>query len=302
MNENNQAISSYDYDAWGNPMNSTVSEISAYRYTGREHDDETGLHNFRARLYDSTLMRFYQVDPAEQYSTPYVYCGNNPISLLDRDGCYAYIVGRDSKHVYNLMKDFFPFDTKFDKSTGQIHVKGDFTPTNELETMQFEMLTNANVHSKIHLTRNAFEMDSEGNLQIAWLGGFSNGAFHDPTTGETTGEQIVNYQAQIAIAKMNNETISLTMGHELLEGYLNALPGRSRTYAESYQASHEQVMRLLGQTTGIGLRQEWMNIIPIQRHNKTYKFSIDPFYFKPNSTEEGKYNIEVYGDVLWLEK
>jgi len=65
MNENNQAISSYDYDALGNPMNSTVSEMSAYRYTGREYDDETGLHDFRARLYDSTLMRFYQVDPAE---------------------------------------------------------------------------------------------------------------------------------------------------------------------------------------------------------------------------------------------
>ena len=86
MNENNQAISSYDYDAWGNPMNSTVSEESAYRYTGREYDEETGLHNFRARLYDSTLMRFYQVDPAEQFASPYVYCGNNPIGLVDPDG------------------------------------------------------------------------------------------------------------------------------------------------------------------------------------------------------------------------
>ncbi len=79
MNENNQAISSYCYDACGNPMNSTVSEISAYRYTGREYDEETGLHNFRARLYDSTLMRFYQVDPTEQFASPYVYCENNPI-------------------------------------------------------------------------------------------------------------------------------------------------------------------------------------------------------------------------------
>jgi len=86
MNENNQAISSYDYDAWGNPMNSTVSEMSAYRYTGREYDEETGLHNFRARLYDSTLMRFYQVDPAEQFASPYVYCGNNPIGYSDPTG------------------------------------------------------------------------------------------------------------------------------------------------------------------------------------------------------------------------
>ena len=93
MNENNQAISSYDYDAWGNPMNSTVSEESAYRYTGREYDDETGLHNFRARLYDSTLMRFYQVDPAEQFASPYVYCGSNPIGLVDHDGKEVKLIG-----------------------------------------------------------------------------------------------------------------------------------------------------------------------------------------------------------------
>jgi len=89
MNENNQAISSYDYDAWGNPMNSTVSEESAYRFTGREYDEETGLHNFRARLYESTLMSFYQVDPAEQFALPYVYCGNNPVTLIDPSGIDA---------------------------------------------------------------------------------------------------------------------------------------------------------------------------------------------------------------------
>lgn len=58
-------------------MNST--EESAYRYTGREYDDETDLHKSCARLYDSTLMRFYQVDPTEQFASPYVYCENNPI-------------------------------------------------------------------------------------------------------------------------------------------------------------------------------------------------------------------------------
>jgi RHS repeat-associated protein len=103
MNENNQAISSYDYDAWGNPMNSTVSEESAYRYTGREYDEETGLHNFRARLYDSTLMRFYQVDPAEQFASPYVYCGNNPIGLVDPDGRLARFGG--SRSVRNELFD-----------------------------------------------------------------------------------------------------------------------------------------------------------------------------------------------------
>jgi len=87
-------------------MNSTVSEISAYRYTGREYDEETGLHNFRARLYDSTLMRFYQVDPAEQFASPYVYCGNNPIRLDDPDGKRVKLNGNRilRNEGFNLMK------------------------------------------------------------------------------------------------------------------------------------------------------------------------------------------------------
>ena len=102
MNENSQAISSYDYDAWGNPMNSTVSEESAYRYTGREYDDETGLHNFRARLYDSTLIRFYQVDPKEQFASPYVYCGNNPIMQLDFTGKRSDKIQQAAKGYNNI--------------------------------------------------------------------------------------------------------------------------------------------------------------------------------------------------------
>ena len=117
MNENNQAISSYDYDAWGNPMNSTVSEESAYRYTGREYDEETGLHNFRARLYDSVLMRFYQVDPAEQFASPYVYCGNNPIGLVDLDGKEVQYEG-DIQGLSSYYDPIYGFETITDMQTG----------------------------------------------------------------------------------------------------------------------------------------------------------------------------------------
>ncbi|HPS39289.1 MAG TPA: RHS repeat-associated core domain-containing protein, partial [Candidatus Cloacimonadota bacterium] len=139
MNENNQAISSYDYDAWGNPMNSTVSEESAYRYTGREYDEETGLHNFRARLYDSVLMRFYQVDPAEQFATPYVYCGNNPIGLVDPDGKDANFDGYDDNDkLYGYLSNSFlqsPFTVNDDGFV--IHLIGPAKGTVTLEESSF---------------------------------------------------------------------------------------------------------------------------------------------------------------------
>jgi RHS repeat-associated protein len=55
-------------------------------YIGQEYDSELDLHNFRARFYDSDLMRFYAVDPAMQTASPYLFCGNNPIMYVDEDG------------------------------------------------------------------------------------------------------------------------------------------------------------------------------------------------------------------------
>ena len=86
LNDNAQVVEEYDYDAFGNLMTANVTVGTPYQYTGQEYDDETELHNFRARLYDSDLMRFYAVDPEEQTASPYLYCGNNPINYVDPTG------------------------------------------------------------------------------------------------------------------------------------------------------------------------------------------------------------------------
>ncbi|MGB5592791.1 MAG: RHS repeat-associated core domain-containing protein [Crocosphaera sp.] len=65
---------SYDYMPFGNLLRTTGDEtILSYRYTGQEYEPETGLYNYRARLYDSTLGRFYTIDPAGQFFSPYLY-------------------------------------------------------------------------------------------------------------------------------------------------------------------------------------------------------------------------------------
>ncbi len=67
-------------------MPSYISEEIDYQYTGQEYEDELDLHNFRVRFYDSDLMRFYAVDPAMEFASPYLYCGNNPILFTDPNG------------------------------------------------------------------------------------------------------------------------------------------------------------------------------------------------------------------------
>ena len=72
------------------------SEFVASSFTGKERDSETGFSYFGARYYDSDLMTgWLSVDPmADKYPnlSPYAYCANNPIKLVDPDGKEIWIV------------------------------------------------------------------------------------------------------------------------------------------------------------------------------------------------------------------
>jgi len=60
-----------------------------YSFTGKIKDAETGYNYFGARYYDSGLSVWLSVDPlSDKYPTlsPYTYCANNPIMMVDPDG------------------------------------------------------------------------------------------------------------------------------------------------------------------------------------------------------------------------
>ncbi|MEL6577353.1 MAG: RHS repeat-associated core domain-containing protein, partial [Pseudomonadota bacterium] len=71
-------VATYAYSPFGRLLSSAGPEAGrfAYRWQGREFDPETGLYDFRARLYDPSLMRFHAPDPAGQFASPYVFGGN----------------------------------------------------------------------------------------------------------------------------------------------------------------------------------------------------------------------------------
>ena len=66
-----------------------LSEIFSYTFSAKERDSETGLSYFGARYYTSDLSIWLSVDPmAAKYPSlsPYNYCANNPIKLVDPNG------------------------------------------------------------------------------------------------------------------------------------------------------------------------------------------------------------------------
>jgi RHS repeat-associated protein len=65
---------------------------SKYGYQGvfSEEEDETGWNEFELRNYDPQIGRWLSVDPADQFSSPYLAMGNNPISVYDKDGAWSF--------------------------------------------------------------------------------------------------------------------------------------------------------------------------------------------------------------------
>ena len=67
------------------------NNVQPYKYNGKELDTKNGLnwYDYGARMYDPALGRFTTVDPSsESYynSSPYAYCGNEPVGRVDPDG------------------------------------------------------------------------------------------------------------------------------------------------------------------------------------------------------------------------
>ena len=72
-----------------------------YTFSAKEKDSETGLSYFGSRYYSSDLSIWFSVDPmSEKYPSlsPYVYCANNPVKLVDPNGEYLEVADNDDTH------------------------------------------------------------------------------------------------------------------------------------------------------------------------------------------------------------
>jgi RHS repeat-associated protein len=82
----------YDYDAWGNVINSTGTTPNSYQYRNEQFELDLGLYYLRARYFNPVTGRFLSRDPEEGEPTDpitlhrYLYAASNPISNLDPSG------------------------------------------------------------------------------------------------------------------------------------------------------------------------------------------------------------------------
>ena len=91
-------MESTEFYPFGRPRHEErIGFDSAYKYTGKELDKESGLMYFEARYLDSVTGRFVSVDPLAQappktallnpqFIHAYAYASNNPVMYVDPDG------------------------------------------------------------------------------------------------------------------------------------------------------------------------------------------------------------------------
>ena len=75
---------------------------ASYTFSAKERDPETGLSYFGARYYSSDLSIWLSVDPmSDKYPSlsPYVYCAENPVKLVDPNGEEAWQPDQDGNLI-----------------------------------------------------------------------------------------------------------------------------------------------------------------------------------------------------------
>jgi RHS repeat-associated protein len=83
-------VAAYRYSAWGDVTAAVGSlEDSPFLYAGYSYESDVGLYYCRARMYDPSLRRFYGLDPASEFASPYLYAANSPLRFVDPTGRLA---------------------------------------------------------------------------------------------------------------------------------------------------------------------------------------------------------------------
>jgi RHS repeat-associated protein len=94
------AVQHLHYLPWGEDFvdQRTTNWNARHTFSAKEKDTETGLSYFGSRYYSSDLSIWLSVDPmSDKYPSlsPYTYCANNPIKIVDPDGCFGVPIHQD---------------------------------------------------------------------------------------------------------------------------------------------------------------------------------------------------------------
>ena len=118
-------LNSYQYDAFGIPLDTTEQLNNRIRYTGQQYDDVTGQYYLRARYYNPVAGRFMQEDVYQGDGLNlYAYCGNNPVVYDDPSGYASTSTGKACPPQGKISESVD--EPSYGKSSGKYDTTADF--------------------------------------------------------------------------------------------------------------------------------------------------------------------------------
>ncbi len=90
-----------------NPYLFSGKELQTMPFSSSLGSSILSLYDFGSRHYDPALGRWFNVDPAIQFVSPYTYCGNNPHMYVDPNGEFAWLFIAAMAYMGGVQSNFF---------------------------------------------------------------------------------------------------------------------------------------------------------------------------------------------------
>ena len=213
-----------------------------FTFSAKERDVETGLSYFGSRYYSSDLSIWLSVDPmASKYPglSPYVYCANNPVKLVDPNGETVIVSGDGAEEVVNQLNNVTSKNFTLDlNENGEMVCFGKAkTRTDRLikkainsnkETVNI-VANNSNEFTDRNDEKHSYSQDDSGG------GFYGGGAYGGSVVSDkhSTSYQYVNPKALANLDKLvGDKIVGKYMLHEFAEGFFSAKIGH-RTHGDN---------------------------------------------------------------------
>ena len=213
-----------DFYPFGGERIVTDSCDSAYKFTGKERDSESGLDNFGARFDSSSLGRFMLPDPLMESAkvwdpqtwNRYTYALNNPLLFIDPTGMEEVTADQcaKDKHCVTVNVNVI-YDKNANNGKGLTDAQKSAFEKGQLQNAKDEYGT-ADIHLNVTYTAGALTID-KGNASVS---GEKEGALNVVVTDQVlkgksgmAGNMAVSL---IPVNSMEKDPLSHEMAHQFM--------------------------------------------------------------------------------------
>ncbi len=144
--------------------------------------------------------------------SPYTYCANNPIKLVDPNGEEVWIVGSDWESAFNSLQQGTNLELSI--KNGVVEIVGGKV-LNDNDQQLYDAINDNSVIAKINASDEMPNPDGGNNLQTTT--GHCHGATYDEKTGKATATNYVNISGLSKLEQSGAEGSG--MMHEVTEAY-----------------------------------------------------------------------------------